>query len=434
LSTPALLIKNAILVDPISRTFSKSDLLIENGMITKIEQNIFTKDKELLSFDANNCWLMPGFIDIHTHLRDFGQADKEDISSGTKAAAAGGYTKVLAMANTDPPIDNTAILSLLKEKIAAKAIIDVMPAACVTKSMQGQELTNIVDLKSSGVFAFSDDGMPIANLSVFKRALEYMKLVDGLIISHAENKDLSAGGVMHDSKQATCLGLPPIPASAEAAAIASEIEVARDADGRLHFAHVSCASSVALIRQAKADGLKISCDVTPHHLTLTVDQINGYDTSFKMNPPLRTKEDQIALIEGLRDGTIDAIATDHAPHTDLEKSRPFDEAPVGVLGLETAFAVSCKLLLENGFSPLEIATLFTLKPASILRLPPPEIKTGQVANLTVFQCEQNWHYDTANGFSKSSNSPYKNNKLTGKILLTVLRDKIVFQDQGFLAN
>lgn len=428
----SLFIKNGLIVDPASDREYTADLRIKDGEIVEIGQSLkHGPDESLL--DASGLWITPGFIDLHCHLREIGQSDKEDIETGTRAAAAGGFTCVLAMANTDPPIDNSAILSLLLNKIDAKALIEVLPAACVTKRMEGAELVNMVELAEMGVAAFSDDGLPLTNLAVLRRALEYAKLADRPIISHAEDKDLSAGGVIHEGLKAISLGLPGIPGASESAAIAREIEVAREVDGRLHFAHVSCAASVELIRQAKAAGLSITADATAHHICLSVEDINGFETNYKMNPPLRAPADQAALIAGLKDGTIDAIATDHAPHTALEKSLTFDLAPFGVIGLETAFPVTLeKLMRGSGMSKLSLVALFSAKPAAVLGLPQPTIKPATPANMAIIDPEHQWIYDARKGFSKSANSPFSGRRLRGKVLATFSQGSAVFKDEELI--
>jgi len=432
--TISVLVKGGLILDPSSAIKAVLDLRIVEGLIAAMGADLAPEaDEEVL--DASGLWITPGFIDLHTHLRDLGQADREDIDTGTKAAAAGGYTTVVAMANCEPPVDSAAILSLVLHKIESRAHIDVLPVACVTKSMAGLELTNMVELAEMGAAAFSDDGLPVSNLGLLRRALEYARLADRPIISHPEDKDLSALGVMHESQAATRLGLPGIPAASETAAVAREIEVVRQTGGRLHFAHISCAHSVELIRQAKAERLPVTADVTPHHLALTVEDIPGYDTAYKMNPPLRTKADQTALVAGLSDGTLDAIATDHAPHTKLDKDKPFDEAPFGVIGLETAFPVALARLVGSGKLPeLEFIALFTSRAAAALGLPCPAVKVGSPADLAVFAPEHRWLYNASRGFSRSHNSAFNGQQLTGKSLITLYQGKAVYKDEQLLAG
>jgi dihydroorotase len=428
------LIKNGLIIDPSEDRESQADILVKDGDVVMIAPHLEPEDGQTV-LDGSGLWVAPGFVDIHTHLREIGQADREDIGTGSLAAAAGGYTCVVTMANTEPPIDNAAILSVLLSKIEEKAHIEVLPIACVTKGMEGNELVNMVELSGMGVVAFSDDGLPVSNLAVLRRALEYAKVADRVIISHPEDRDLSAGGAVHEGLTATSLGLPGIPGASEAAAIAREIEVVRQTNGRLHFGHVSLAASVELIRTAKAAGLPVTADATPHHICLTVDDINGFDTAYKMNPPLRTQADRAALIEGLKDGTIDAIATDHAPHTALDKQKPFDQAPFGIIGLETAFPIALERLTNGaGLSKLSLIALFTTKPAAVLDLPQPGIRAGQPANLVLLDPAHSWIYDTAKGFSRSRNSPFNGQRLTGKVLLTFYRGNIAYKDEELIQS
>ncbi len=429
-----LLLTGGLLIDPASQMENVLDIRIESGEIQEVAASLSPREDETI-IDARGLWITPGFIDIHTHLRDFGQSDRETIETGTAAAAAGGYTTVLAMANTDPPLDSVAMLTQLKERIAQKARVEVLPVACVTRGMAGAELTNMVSLAEAGVYAFSDDGMPVANLAVLRRALEYSMLADRLIISHAEDKDLSGPGVIHEGVHSTRMGLPGYPGAAESAAIAREIEVVREAQGRLHFAHVSCAASVELIRTARAAGLRVSADATPHHLVLSVEDIKAYDSSFKMNPPLRTAEDQKQLIAGLKDGTISAIATDHAPHTKLDKSRPMDESPFGIIGLETAFALCLQRLhASKELSALEFIALLTTRPAALLNLPQPSLSAGSPANVAVLDPACTWVYDVNSGHSRSKNSPFHGRTMLGRNLLTIAAGKTVYKDMQLLPS
>lgn len=429
----SLLIKGGLIIDPAENREYRADISIEDGDISAISADLKPSGAQAV-LDASNLWISAGFVDLHTHLRDFGQSDAEDISTGTQAAAAGGYTCVTAMANTDPPIDNGAMLSLLLRRIEEKARVEVIPVTCVTRGAEGVELVNMVEMSDLGAEAFSDDGMPLSNLAVLSRALEYAKLARRTIISHPEDKNLSAGGAIHDSLTSTNMGLPGIPSSAETAAIAREIEVVRQTGGRLHFAHVSAAPSVQLIRTAKADGLPVTADATPHHVCLTVNDITCFDTSFKMNPPLRTPTDQAAVVAGLIDGTIDAIATDHAPHTVLEKQKPFADAPFGVIGLETAFAVCLDRLVTTAhMSRIKFISLFTTRPAAVLDLPVPGIRTGEPANLVVIDPEHKWIYDANIGYSRSRNSPFHGRMLTGRPLLTLYSGETAYKNESLVA-
>lgn len=429
-----ILLQGGLLIDPASEREEICDIRISGSLITAIEPTLDPGVDETV-IDAKGLWICPGFIDLHTHLRDLGQKDKEDIDSGTRAAAAGGFTTVVAMANTDPPLDNATTLAVLLKTIKEKAHIEVLPVASVTRGLEGSELTNMADLAEMGAVAFSDDGMTISNLAVLKRALEYARLSQRVIISHAEDRDLSAGGAIHEGVTATCKGLHGISAASETAAVAREIEIVRLTDAPYHFTHLSCAQSVDLVRRAKEDGLPITADVTPHHLTLTVDEIPGYDTNYKMKPPLRLSTDQAALIAGLLDGTIDAIATDHAPHTRIEKDTTMDDAAVGIIGLETAFALCHERLVKTGIlTNMQLISLFTTSAARVLDLPTPTVQSGADANIAVFHPTYNWTYDVTAGLSKSRNSPYNGRLLTGKNIMTIYRGKPVYLDDTLLAT
>jgi dihydroorotase len=427
-----MLITNILVVDPSEgeSSLKRHDIRVANGLIIEVaEAHTSTQTEHDTVFDGSGLWLFPGLIDLHTHLRDFGQAYKEDISTGTQAAAQGGYTTVVAMANTAPPIDSPGMLERMRAKIQERALVEVLPIATVTKNMAGQELTAIASLAEMGAIGFSDDGMPVTNLALLRRALEEAKAASSFIISHPEDKDLSGTGVMHEGMCCALKGLVGIPAASEAACIAREIEVVRATGAHLHFAHVSTKASITLIERAKSDGLPITADTTPHHLTLVVDDIPGFDTNFKMNPPLRDKHDQLALIEGLRNGVIDAIATDHAPHSHAEKSAGFNLAPCGIIGLETAFPLCFERLHKEASAENARDTLkyFIVNPARVLGRPAPSIKPGAQANFTLFDPTTLWHFSSQESSSKSSNSPFNGQTLKGRFVLTLVAGKLAYQ-------
>ncbi len=436
-----LLLRRGLLVHPSAPSqgsgkdaFKRADIRICDGVITEINEELANDAGETV-IDANDHWILPGLIDIHTHLRDLNQAAKETIETGTKAAAAGGYTTVVAMANTDPTTDCPRILSIIQEKIADYAKVRVLPVAAVTLGLQGEQLTEMVELSNMGAIAFSDDGMPLTNLSLMARALEFAKLLNKTIISHPEDRALSRGGCLHDSIVATRMGLEGIPSASEAACVAREIEVVRSTGGRLHFAHVSTMAAVTLIKRAKADGLPITAEVSPHHISLCDEDIPDFDTHYKMNPPLRSKQDQFTLLEALSEGVFDAIATDHAPHTRQEKAQSFAAAPFGIIGLETAFSVCYDRLVKQGrLSINQLAYLLTTGPAQVIGLDDPGLKVGARADIAIINPKCDWLYQAQSGFSKSANSPYDGQTLSARVTTTISHGKIVFQDQSELVT
>lgn len=405
------------------------DIRIADGKIIEVGSNLnATENEEVI--DVAGFHVCPGFIDVHTHLRDFEQSSAEDIASGTKAAAAGGFTTVTAMANTNPVIDNPLILQRLLQMIEKKAVVRVLPVASVTMNLEGNALTNMTELAELGAAAFSDDGQPVTNLAILKRALQNAKLLNKVIISHPEDKNLSAGGVINESGACARLGLPGIPAASEAACVAREIEVVRATGGHIHFAHVSTAAAVNLIRRAKEDGLPVTADVTPHHLTLTDADIKTFDTSMKMNPPLRSNIDREAVISGIADGTIDAVGTDHAPHSAVEKRRTFIDAPFGVIGLETAFSLLYdRLVLTSLISFDRLLALLTTQPAAIMNLAAPRIQANEIADLVVLNLHRDWKYDSSAAFSQSINSPFNGCSFTNKVVMTISSGSIAFRDK-----
>lgn len=429
-----LLLKNGIVYSAnesglISKLSDKPlDLRIQDGLIAEVGQDLKPgRDEDLL--DLQGLTVLPGFTDLHAHLRDFDQSDLDDFSTSTKAAASGGFTTVVNMANTIPPRDNLNSLMDTLERIRKSACVSVLPVAAVTKGLNGAELTNMIELANAGAVAFSDDGKPIMNMAVLRRALSYVLQADSFIISHSEDSHLSGGGCMNESPASLCFGLAGIPAASEAVAVAREIEVLRLAGGRLHFTHISTAAAVALIRNAKADGLSVTADVTPHHLALRDEDMPPYDSNFKMNPPLRSNDDQQALYAGVMDGTIDAIATDHSPHTAYQKSKEFEHAPVGVMGFETAFPLVYEILvLTKRISFEQLVAMMTIIPVKILKRPVVTIAQGQIANLTIVDLDKQWTFDVRRSPSKSQNTPFHGRKLISKVALTLYKGGIVFQD------
>jgi dihydroorotase len=410
------LIKNGNLVLPDG--IKKADILIKDGLIYKIGENL-TKGvtAQIETADAAGKYVFPGFIDMHCHLRDPGQTHKEDIASGAAAAAAGGFTTVCCMPNTTPVIDNAPLVGYVKSRALAAGKAKVLPIGAITKGSLGEELAPLASMASSGAIAFSDDGKPVENGTVFKRALEYADSFNLLLISHPEDKSLSADGVVNEGYNASQAGLKGIPAAAEETAIARDVILAQAAGARLHIAHVSTKIGVEIIRAAKKRGARITAETCPHYFAATDSAILSYNTNAKINPPLRTETDRQAVIEGLKDGTIDVIATDHAPHHADEKNREFDLAPFGTVGLETAFSVCYTYLVkENHIDILQLSKLLSFNPAKLLGLEGVGgIKEGNVADLTVADINKTFTLNAKTLVSKSKNSLFDGFKLTGAI-------------------
>ena len=361
------MLKSGRLIDPAQQIDRVTDILVENGKIAAIGDGLTVEDAEV--FDANGLVVAPGFIDMHVHLREPGQEAKEDIGSGTRAAAAGGFTTVACMPNTKPPIDNAIIVNGLKKRIDEAGVINVEIIGALTKGQEGQELAEIGDMAECGAVAFSDDGHYVANAKLLLSGLDYLRTFDKMIISHAEEFSLVEDGVMNEGHHSAMLGMKGRPTVAEDIAVARDILLAEYADAKIHIAHISTKGAVELVRQAKKRGVKVTAEVTPHHLTMTDECVNNFDTSTKVNPPLRTAQDIEATVEGLKDGTIDAIVTDHSPHAFEEKDREYRFAPSGFPGLETALGVILTSLYHTGkFSLSEIVAKMSSNPAQIYKL------------------------------------------------------------------
>ncbi len=428
----AILLKNARIIDPSRDMDLTGDLLIQEGEIAEVGPGLEGPEHALV-VDLNNKWVVPGLIDMHVHLREPGQEYKETIETGTRAAAAGGFTKVACMPNTSPPNDNEGITRFILDRARKAGNCQVLPVAAVTMGQKGQGLTEFFDLLNAGAVAFSDDGVPVRKASVMRLALEYALNFDALIISHAEEPELSAQGCMNEGLTSTRLGLKGIPNAAEDVAVFRDCCLAELTGARLHIAHVSTKGAVEIIRRAKARGVKVTAETAPHYFSLTEEAVEGYNTFAKMNPPLRTEEDRRAIIEGLRDGTIDAIATDHAPHESLSKECEFALAANGIIGLETALPLALKVLVrEEGFSPLEIARLMSQNPASILKVEGGSLEKGKSADLTVIDPDLTFTLERDSLFSKSFNSPFLGQSFRGKAILTIMEGQVTFDLNGLL--
>ncbi|MFQ5824496.1 MAG: dihydroorotase [bacterium] len=413
-SIDKILFSNALVVDPENMSPKKADVLVEDGKLKEIGKiNSSGFDGKVI--DVSGMVLCPGLIDMHVHLREPGREDEETVETGSDAAMAGGFTSVCPMPNTDPPVDNAEVVEYLLKR-SRDLLVDVFPIAAVTKGRAGTELTEMADLIKAGAVAFSDDGAPVATAEILRRAMEYTKMFNIPIIDHCEDKSLSKNGAMNEGAVSTRLGLKGIPSISEEIMVARDIQVAEFTKGNLHIAHVSTAGSVEMVRQAKKRGVKITCEVTPHHFTLNDEAVLSYDTNTKMNPPLRCQKDVEAMLEGLKDGTIDVIATDHAPHSIEEKEVEFNVAPFGIVGLETALALVITRLVDTGVLNLSKAIAkMTMNPARILKLEKGILKKGVLASLTILNPKAVWSVDKNKIKSKSKNTPYHNWKLKGKV-------------------
>jgi len=419
-----ILLNNIRVIDNAEKLNAVKSVVIQNGKIADI------LDKPPASFDGEtwedkNFVLMPGFFDMHVHFREPGREDEETLETGSFTAANGGFTGVACMPNTDPAIDTQEVVNFIREG-TRDFLVDVHPVSAITKAREGKELAPIAEMVEAGAVAISDDGSPVMNAELMRRALEYSKMFDIPILGHEEDTNLSKNRHMHEGFYSTKLGIQGIPALSEEIMVARDIMLTEFTSGRFHVCHISSKGSVELVRQAKAKGIKVTCEVTPHHFTLTDQAVESYDTNTKMNPPLRSDEDRQALIDGLKDGTIDAIATDHAPHSIEEKEAEYIYAPFGITGLETAFGLITSQLLDTKILTLkDIYDRCVQNPRKILNLDVPKIKTGENANLTLFSQKENWTYNDSISFSNSQNTPFIDHPLTGRSVVVINNGKIL---------
>jgi len=429
-----LIFTGARILDPQNHRDGNFDLLIINGKISKIEKMI-RHPENCQKVQANGLWIMPGFVDVHAHLREPGGEDSETIESGSRAAARGGVTSLLAMANTNPPIDNPQTVRFVVKRAKEKAVTRIYPIGAVTKGLEGKELADIPGLVKAGCKAVSDDGHEIMNSRLLRRALEYTKSLEIPLIEHCEDQNLSLNGVMNEGVLSLKLGLRGIPSEAESVMVSRNIYLSQLTGAPIHCAHISTKDSVDIIREAKKKKIPVSSEACPHHFSLTEEAIQRYNTHAKMNPPLRSREDLAALQEGLADGTIDMIASDHAPHEPLSKEKEFAKAPFGIIGLETLFALTYnELVLKEILSPLLAVEKLTSRPAETFGLDAGNLTPGSPADFVLFDPNQSW---TANKFiSKSGNSPFIGQTFKGKILSTYVRGHKVYDSslQDFLIS
>ncbi|NNE44893.1 MAG: dihydroorotase [Gemmatimonadetes bacterium] len=421
-----ILIKGGRVIDPATGTDDVRDVLVEDGVIVAVDRNIEADDARTV--DASGLAVAPGLVDMHVHFREPGYEYKEDIASGSRSAASGGFTTVACMPNTNPSLDNEALVSRVIRRGEEAGLCRVHPIAAITKGQAGRELTEMMLLRDAGAVGFSDDGVPVEDSRVMRRALEYSQLTGAPIISHSEDTALSRGGHMHEGAVSTRLGIEGIPSASEDAAVARDTRIAEITGGRLHICHVSSARSVEVIRDAKARGVRVTAEATPHHFTLTDQEVVGFDTRTKMNPPLREETDRQALIAGLKDGTLEVIATDHAPHAELEKLVEYDRAPFGIIGLETSLALGISTLVGGGHLTLtELVDRMALAPARILGLDAGTLRPGVAADICVFNPDEEWTFTKQDVFSKSKNSPFFGTRMTGRVLLTLLAGRAVHE-------
>ncbi len=427
----ALIVRGARVLDPVAEVDAVCDVVIRGGEIAQLAEAGSGEAEGAEVVKAEGMTLLPAFFDPHVHLRTPGREDEEDIETGTRAAAAGGYCGIVAMANTDPVVDTAADVAALRERAREQATVPVGFVGTVTKGMQGVELTEMADLAAAGAVGFSDDGLPIANGRVMRRALQYQRLVGLQIALHEQDPDLSEGGVMNEGEVSAALGLGGWPSIAESTMIARDIALAMYEEARIHVQHLSAFESVATIEHAKAYGIEVTAEATPHHLTLTDEAVRSLDARFKMNPPLRTEADRQAIIEAVRSGTIDCIATDHAPHSRDEKEVPFEQAAMGVTGLETAFSVLYTELVLPGVLSLETIVERLGGGAAAFGFERPRIEVGSEANLTLVDLDAEWEAGAEGWESRSDNSCFAGRRLHGRVLMTVAAGRVAYRQRSF---
>jgi len=427
-----ILLRGGRVLDPRNGLDAVRDVLLVDGTVARVSDRPLAAEGAE-EVNAAGLWVCPGFVDLHVHLREPGEEGKETILTGTRAAVAGGFTSVVAMPNTRPPNDSTLVTRLVQERAARANLARVWPAGAISKGLAGEEMAELGELAAAGCVCFTDDGRPVMNTGLMRRVLVYARSLGRPVMVHEEDLFLSQGGALTDGVQATRLGLLPIPRSAEVAMLARDLVLLAETGGHLHVAHVSCAESVRLLREAKARGLHVSAEAAPHHFTLTDAAVAGWNTDAKMNPPLRGPEDLAAVRQGLSDGTLDAIATDHAPHGILDKQVPFAEAANGVVGLETALPLTLALVREGLLSPSRAVELLSSAPAAAFRLPGGHLGVGAPADVTVVDPAAAWTVDPSRFQSRSRNTPYAGMRVAGRVVHTLVGGRAVWFE-GALAG
>lgn len=423
-----IFIEGGRVIDPASGVDGVRTVVVRDGKVAEVAERL-ERPRDVRALDARGRWVTPGFIDLHVHLREPGHEYKETVATGARAAVAGGFTAVCAMPNTSPPNDNASVTELILARASAAALARVYPVGCISRGQKGEELAEYGELKAAGCVALSDDGRPVMSSALMRRALEYARAFDLPLTVHEEDLLLVGKGVMHEGAAATRLGLKGVPAASEEVMVARDLALAELTRGRLHLAHVSTAGSVRAVREAKRRGLAVTAEVTPHHLALIDEDVarGRYDTDFKMNPPLRSAADREAVREGLADGTIDCVATDHAPHSAVEKDLEFDAAANGIVGLETAFPICLALVREGKLSERRLIEALTAAPARAFRLPGGSLARGAPADLSVLDPTREWRCDPALFHSRSKNSPWKGATLVGRCTHTLVGGRVVHE-------
>jgi dihydroorotase len=430
-SARRLRLQGARLLDPATGFDGTAEIVIEDGKLVGYGPDLGSADGERV-VDLTGLTVAPGFVDLHTHLREPGQEDKETIATGTAAAAAGGFTTVCAMPNTEPTIDTASDVAAVLAEAQRRGVVRVLPLGTITKRQQGQELSELADLASAGAVAFSDDGQPVRSSRIMRHALEYSRIVDLPVVDHAEDAELAKDAVMHEGAVSALLGLRGQPSAAEEIAVARDLALLRLAGGRLHLAHLSTAGAVELVRRARQDGLAVTAEATPHHLTLADELVAGnrtlapYDSSTKVNPPLRSAADVEAVVAGLVDGTIDAVATDHAPHTVVDKQREYDFAASGISGLETALGLCLRLVHAGRLTLLQLVERLTIGPARVFGLSAGTLRRGAPADLVIFDPAERWTVDPRQFLSKGKNTPLAGWNLQGRVHATLVAGAVVY--------